>query len=231
MPQASGEETQGSAGSGENTQSDGGRSRGDEGGRTPAERDEWERDRHRTYQDRDKAKAEKKKLSDENAELRKRLDELEPLAEKSLGIDKHLEREAKKRQAAEEDARQAREELNAFQSNARRGALVGKLTEVFKLPEARVRGLMLAAREEDPDLVIDPDGIDDNTIKVFDKIFRRIDPASFTSSQGEAPRSRPGAPVQSEHGRRLPQTEQVGGDPIAKLEHSVREGSKGIRKW
>ncbi len=143
-------------------------------------------------------------------------DQIAELSGKSGNYDKMVERLQSKLAKAEQDRDHALSEASRQMAGVRTGSLVERLAAEAEIPASRVRGLLLAAKADDPDLDIAPDRIEASTLKSFKSILAEIDPDSFRSAETGKARPRPG-PAPAAHARGLAQGERPAQDALAAL--------------
>lgn len=165
-------------------------------------------------------------LESKNSELEDRLAELEG---KAGSVDKVLEREQAKREKAEKERDEALGLVQSERANRRTGSLVERIASDSGVPATRIRGLLMAAKADDPDLDIAPEAIDDKVAKSFRRLLTDIDPDSFQSKETGRARPRPG-PAPSAHARGLSDGERPSADRLGEwANHSLFKPPKDGR--
>jgi len=155
-------------------------------------------------------------------------DQLAEAQGKGGSLDKVVERLQSKLTKTEGERDDALANINGLATKRNTSGLIESLVTETGLSPIRVKGLLLAAKDEDPELDIAPERADKSLVKGFVKLLAEHDPESFQSSETGKKRPRPG-PAPGAHNRGLDDGERSGSGDDAFLRHPVFQAPKDGR--
>src|SRR5690606_17616917 len=108
------------------------------------------------------------------AKVQEMEDKIDELSGKSGSMDRQFERLQKQLEAANKELADTKATIEAERAGRRTASLVERLAASTKVPTTRIRGLLFAAKSDDPDLDIAPEDVDDITVKDFTKLLTKL---------------------------------------------------------
>lgn len=176
-----------------------------------------------------RAKAAEKALKEERAKREQLEERMAELEGKAGNFDRGVERLQSKVKSFEEENATLKAQIEARDRRDRLGSLVERVSSDSGVPAFRIKGLLLAAQAEDPDLDIYPEHVDERVSKSIVRALTAFDKDSFAPKETGKARPRPG-PAPSAHQRGLADDERPTADALGDVfRHGIFQPPKDGR--